>query len=141
MSSLQFSKIKEDLHELSVYEVILFGSVAKDENNCRSDIDIAIISRCGERKKNIKIWEKLLGTMPPEYDIKVFELLPLEIQHSIITSYKVVFGNALEISEYLYQYRKRWQEMRFRYLANQHSSISEKIFCLNRAHEAGLLKP
>jgi len=110
------------------YWTILFGS-ALNQNFIpeRSDIDIAIITQKKDKNANVSIWESILGHIPPNYDVKIFELLPLYIQIDIIKNHLVVFGNLLEISEYFYFYRKIWKDMAIRINTNQFNSIQEKL--------------
>ena len=107
---------------------ILFGS-ALNQNYIpeRSDIDIAIITQKKDKNANLSIWESILEHIPSNYDIKIFELLPLYIKIDIIKNYLVVFGNSLEISEYFYYYRKIWKDMTIRINTNQFNSIQEKL--------------
>jgi len=110
------------------YWTTLFGS-ALNQNFIpgRSDIDIAIITQKKDKNANVLIWESILEHIPPNYDVKIFELLPLYIQIDIIKNYLVVFGNSLEISEYFYYYRKIWKDMDIRINNNQFNNIQEKL--------------
>lgn len=92
-----------------------------------SDVDIAIISRSQNEYDNVKLQKDLLGMFPLKIDIRVFELFPIHIQTSIIENYIVIFGNPLEISEYFYLYRKRWDDCKHRMLSNQFSSYRERL--------------
>ncbi len=109
------------------YEVILFGSAVEGGLRPKSDIDIAILSHNQNEKKNIKFQKELLGKFPLKFDIRVFELFPIYIQISIIQNYKVIFGNPLEISEYFYNFRKKWDDCKHRILSNQFSSYLERL--------------
>lgn len=125
-------EIKNDLSILINYEVVLFGSYASGEADIRSDIDIAIITRENDRKRAMELWTKLLGKAPANYDIRIFELLPLHIKASLIQNYEVIFGNRVDISEYFYDFRKGWNDMKYRFKDNQFKSIKEKIIALER---------
>ncbi len=127
-NSISLNKIREELVFYKGYWTILFGSTL-NQNHIpeRSDIDIAIITQKKDKKSNILIWESILGYIPSNYDIKIFELLPLYIKIDIIMNYLVIFGNSLEISEYLYYYRKIWKDMTIRITNNQFNSIPEKL--------------
>ncbi len=128
ISSVSLNKLKEDLVFYKGYWTILFGSaLSQDFIPERSDIDIAIITQKKDKNANIAIWESILGFIPPNYDIKIFELLPLYIQIDIIKNYLVLFGDSLEISEYFYYYRKIWKDMAIRIDNNQFNSIQEKL--------------
>jgi len=120
-------EIKNDLKELSKYEVVLFGSCVTGDATSRSDIDIAVITRSRDEKKNSKIWFYLLGKIPPIYDLKIFEMLPLHIKSEVMNNYIVVFGDSLDISEYFYYYRKLWNDVKFRYESNRITSHAERI--------------
>ena len=131
------SQIKQELAFLQPYGVVLYGSYASGKATSRSDIDIAVITQKRGREENLKIWRSLLGKTVPPYDIKVFELLPLEIQISIADTCKVVFGNAGDIFEYFYRFRRAWKDVRPRFLENQFRSFKEKAALLRRARAAG----
>ena len=49
-----------------------------------------------------------------KYDIHVFEALPLFLKASVFKNYIVVLGDAPEIGEYFYFYRKLWKDQEHR---------------------------
>jgi len=120
-------KIRDELQSLKDYWVVLYGSCVTGDDTPRSDIDIAVITRIDDDKKNSKLWLEILGKIPPRYDVKIFELLPLNIKAEIMSNYIVIFGDALEISEYFYQYWKLWRDMKYRYEENRFKSQKERI--------------
>ena len=109
------------------FEVILYGSYVEGAVRPNSDIDIAIISREKEIRQNLNLQKEVLGRVSSKFDIRVFELFPIYIQISIINNYQVIFGNPLEISEYFYFYRKKWDDCKYRILSNQFSSYRERL--------------
>ena len=120
-------QIKQDLKKLGdQYEIVMFGSHISGGARPNSDIDIAIITRVQDKQKNINIWKDILAYNVKPYDIKIFELLPLRIKISIIQNYVVLFGDALEISEYFYKYRKLWDDCKHRIFANQFKNSEAK---------------
>ena len=128
MKSGEFGYIKEKLNFLKEnYDVVVFGSFVNDEMRPDSDIDIAVISYQTDKEFNIKLWKNLLGKAPLKFELRIFELLPIYIQISIIEKYRVVFGDVLEISEYFYQYRKKWDDCKYRILFNQFISYKERV--------------
>lgn len=128
MRSISKKKIKRDLMELKGnFDTILFGSFLEDAMRPDSDIDIGIITYNSNQNFNIEVQKELLGKFPLIYDIRVFELFPIHIKIQIINSYEVIFGDILEISEYFYQYRKKWDDVKHRILENQFSSFQERL--------------
>jgi len=128
MISIDFEYIREKLDFLKEkYDVVIFGSFVNQEMRPKSDIDIAVITHRTDKEINIKIQKNLFGKAPLLFEIRVFELLPIYIQFSIIENYRVVYGDLLEISEYFYQFRKKWDDCKHRILMNQFKNISEKL--------------
>ena len=68
-----------------------------------------------------------MGQFPLKFDVRVFELFPIDIQISIVQNYEVLFGDPLEISEYFYSFRKKWDDCKYRILSNQFSSYNERL--------------
>lgn len=126
-SKPSLNQIRADLKSLQNLTVVIYGSYTSGNFTTRSDIDVAIITKKTNAPENQVIWEKYVGQAPEKYDLKVFELLPLDVKYSLMKRYLVVFGNGLELSEYFYHFRKLWNDCQHRYLANQFSSAEEKI--------------
>lgn len=126
------AEIKADLYFLRDYEVVVFGSYAAKRADKRSDIDVAVITRENDRERCIDIWGGFLGKAQDIYDIKIFELLPLQIKASVIKSYEVVYGNRGDISEYFYGFRKLWNDVKHRIEENRFRSMEEKVMALKR---------
>lgn len=129
MKSLKsLSKIRSDLSFCNNYWAVVYGSyLNKEWIPERSDIDIAIITQTKNRQRNFEIWSNLLDKIPFNYDLRIFELMPLYLQIEITQTYRVLFGDQLEISEYFYDYRRIWKDMVNRYKSNQFHSLEEKL--------------
>ena len=111
----------------SEFSVILFGSHNSGDARVQSDIDIAIISKSDNKEQNIHFQKDLIERFGTKYDIRVFELYPIHIQISIIQNYLVIFGDLLEISEYFYPYRKKWDDCKYRIMSNQFQSYHDRL--------------
>jgi len=128
MKSKELRKIRGDLNFLKEkYDVVVYGSYVEGGMRSNSDIDIAVLSYETEKEKSIELQKELLGKFPLKYDIRIFELFPISIKISIIDHYQVVFGDLLEISEYFYSFRKKWDDCKHRILSNQFSSYRERL--------------
>ncbi|AAB91231.1 MULTISPECIES: nucleotidyltransferase domain-containing protein [Archaeoglobus] len=126
---LSLEQIRKDLREFSRYEAVIYGSYVTGEYREGSDIDVAVITRVKDRKRNFEI-QKELWKAKPIYDVRVFELLPLKVKASVMENYIVLFGDELEISEYFYHWRKMWEDVRHR--ISYHSSYREKMEAIER---------
>lgn len=127
---LSLDKIREELKELSDYEVVIFGSYVTGEFREGSDVDVAVITRIRDEKENISIQKRIAAKVRPIYDVRVFELLPLKVKASVFSNYIVLFGDELEISEYFYFWRKMWDDVKHR--ISYHRSYREKIEAIER---------
>lgn len=124
---MKLEEIKKDLAFLKEHEVILYGSYVTGESRPGSDIDVAVITRSKDSDKNIELLKSFIGKARPIYDIRVFELLPLKLKATLMSSYLVLFGDELEISEYFYEYRKQWDDQKHRIMGGYFESYREKI--------------
>ena len=129
-SKPSLNQLRKELISLKKYRVVVYGSYTSGDYTARSDIDLAIITKVPSPEQNKKIYVSLLGKTSEKYDLKIFELLPLDIKASLMENYLVLFGDPLEISEYWYHFRKLWDDSKHRYYANQFTSIQEKMAAL-----------
>jgi len=132
-----FSWVKKDKRVLSV---LLFGSTIKDEYHSKSDIDLALVapglSHFYYSCKNIsnesvdasdllrKVFRKV-NTGLHNYDVHLFEELPLHIKIDFITHHKIVYtADKPGMFEYFYHYRKRWVDQKHRNTVSKDQLIS-----------------
>ena len=128
MNLPKIEDIRNILKDLKTkFEVVLYGSFIDGSMRPNSDIDVAVLTRSKDKEKNKKIQMNLFGIASLKYDVRVFELLPIYLQISIIKNYEVIFGDILEISEYFRQFRKKWDDCKERILSNQFNSIEERL--------------
>ena len=128
MNSLDIDELRKKLvHLKDHFGVILYGSHVEGSARPTSDIDIVIVSHNDNQEENLNLQKRLLGVLPLIFDIRVFELFPIFVQISVIETYDVIYGDRLDISEYFYSYRKKWNDCKHRILSNQHSSYRERL--------------
>lgn len=122
MDRKKLEEMKKDLAFImdipEVHSVLLFGSYALEEETPRSDVDICIIIPNEKNEKRIRrihgiIVSKL--STKPYYDISIFESLPLYMKGAVIENHIVLFSrDVLDLYEYLYFYRKLWNDQKHR---------------------------
>lgn len=106
--------------------VLLYGSHVTGNITRRSDVDICIVlgKRDEETIKEVlhQVWRHTpINTF--HLDVKIFEELPLHLQANIIHHHELLLSKAkYDLYEYLYQYRKRWNDQKHR----QHLSKKER---------------
>jgi uncharacterized protein len=87
----------------SVNFIILYGSVSRKKQTALSDIDVCISFDLNP-KERIKVRMQLLGNLPENFDLQIFEDLPLYIKKEIFKgeilyckNKKKMFQTSLEI--------------------------------------------
>jgi predicted nucleotidyltransferase len=111
---MNLEEIRSDLASVREYEVLVFGSILTQEWREASDVDIVVLSHLCDENAIKTMKRKLLGKIPPRYDITIFESLPIIIKASVLQNYEIVYGDPLEIGEYLRRYWKEWQDYEHR---------------------------
>ncbi|MCK4310189.1 MAG: nucleotidyltransferase domain-containing protein [Methanomicrobia archaeon] len=104
-------KIKKDLEFLfdKILGIVIFGSRAKEEGTERSDIDVCIVAPNEDSSKIFK------ETLSLNYDIKIFELMPLYLKMEVIENHKILHAKDIyELYEYFYFFRKLWDDQKYR---------------------------
>ena len=95
-----------------VLAVLLYGSVVKEEQTPRSDIDVCIVAPDSENKAELlKEVYRNVDVFSKKYDVRIFEELPLYIQIQIIQNHEVIYAKDIyEMHEYFYYFRKLWED-------------------------------
>jgi hypothetical protein len=89
--NLFLKKIKEmpDFHRVKF--VYLFGSYSHAKENKLSDIDFAVYYR-GDKRDRFKFRIKLLGNLPDNFDVQIFQDLPLHVRMDVLKG-KIIYSN------------------------------------------------
>lgn len=102
-----FSFLKQE----NVLAVLLFGSSAKREESRRSDIDVCVVAPNCSRLDLLKRIYTNLDVHGKNYDVRIFEDLPLYIKAQIIENNEIIFTRDIyELYEYFYFFRKLWED-------------------------------
>lgn len=144
MDKKGFRKIKQDFSwvkkDKRVLSVLLFGSAVTGEEHSRSDVDIVLVapglSDFYYDCKNVgngsvvasdllrKVFRKV-NTVAQNYDVHLFEELPLHIKMDIIHDHKIVYtADKYGMYEYFYKYRKFWADQKHRNTMSKNLLIS-----------------
>ena len=104
--------------EKEVLGILVYGSYVKGESTQRSDIDICIVIGRPSTPKKMKqvlskVW-KSVNTNKLNYDVRLFEELPLRVKMGVIEDGKVIIGSKPDIYEYFYKFRKMWEDQKHR---------------------------
>lgn len=71
--------------------VVLYGSAAKGKLTKLSDIDLAVFFN-GDKSERFEFRKKILGRVSNEFDIQIFQDLPLYVQKDILSTGKVMYS-------------------------------------------------
>lgn len=122
-----FSWVRKDERILAV---LLFGSKVREKDHAKSDVDITVVvpgsspfyydcEGVSEDKVHAgevlrKVFRKV-NTVSKNYDVHIFEELPLKIQIDIIEDHEVIYtSDKPGLYEYFYNYRKLWKDQKHR---------------------------
>ncbi len=111
---MHIEDIRRDLEVIADRDVLLFGSYVSGQFRDGSDIDIAVLSHSEDREYAKELKKRIIWEVPALYDISIFETLPTVVKADILQDYQVLFGDPLEIGEYLRKYWKEWQDYEHR---------------------------
>ena len=122
-----FSWVRKDERILAV---LLFGSKVEEEDHAKSDFDIAVVvpgasnfyydckGVSDEEVSSGEVLRKVfrrVNTVSKNYDVHIFEELPLKVQIDIIQDHEVIYtSDELGMFEYFYNYRKLWDDQKHR---------------------------
>ncbi len=118
---VRIEEIRKDFEKVSranILAILLCGSYAGNYATPRSDVDICIV--IGKEDKEIakKIFSEILRKVPvalKNYDILIFELLPLKFKAEIIENHRIIWArDKVELSWYFYKFRKLWKDVKIR---------------------------
>ncbi|MDP2767182.1 MAG: nucleotidyltransferase domain-containing protein [Candidatus Methanoperedens sp.] len=71
--------------------VVLYGSAVKGKLTKLSDVDIAVFYN-GDKGERFEFRKKILGRVSNEFDIQIFQDLPLYVQKDILSTGKEIYS-------------------------------------------------
>lgn len=120
MDKKLINKIKNDFKPFHnrVLGILLYGSQQRGTQTTRSDIDICIVAPDEKPKTLFK------EMLPLNYDIKIFETMPLFLKIQVIQHHKIIYTkDRYELYEYFYTFRKLWGDQKQRQQVNQKEAL------------------
>ncbi len=100
-----------------VIAVLIFGSAARMDMTQRSDIDICVVAPKQNTKSLLKEIFRHVDVRGKNYDVRIFEELPLYLKMEVIDNHRIIFGNKDSMYEYFYSVRKLWKDQKRRQVA------------------------
>lgn len=112
------------LEKRKITGILLYGSLAKDQETIKSDVDICIVAPDEETFELLSFLVGNINVVKNKYDIRIFTELPLYIKIDVIENGILIYSpNKFELYEYFYFYRKLWADQKHR----QHMSKEELL--------------
>ncbi len=102
-------KLKEMPDFDKVKFVFLFGSVAGGKQNKLSDIDFAVYYD-GNGKERFKFRLKILTKLPDNFDVQIFQDLPLYIRKEVLKGNLIYTKDKLFVYDVAYDTIKRFDD-------------------------------
>jgi hypothetical protein len=107
-----FSKV---IANKDILGILLFGSLTKDKNTNRSDIDICVVAPNEEKHQLFSFILQNINVQAKKYDVRLFYELPLYIKINVIEEGLLIYSpNKLDLYEFFYIYRKLWNDQKHR---------------------------
>ncbi|MBN1234900.1 MAG: nucleotidyltransferase domain-containing protein [Methanotrichaceae archaeon] len=111
----KLSFLQDPFWEERILGVLLYGSQVRGEAGPRSDIDLCLVAP--QATDRAALWRKFISLLrDDQYDVHIFEILPLHIKMSVIEEGVVLHSrDVLELYEYFYPFRREWEDQKHRH--------------------------
>lgn len=134
MASLA-ERVKEDFAPVAhvALGVLLFGSAATGRHHARSDVDVCLVAGPGRTPDDVLGVAWRMAHLREEYDIKVFEELPLYLKGEVLDNGLLLHArDTRALWNYLYPYVRLWADERRARLT--HDDVERILEARRRAH-------
>ena len=91
--------------------VILFGSRARGEFRADSDFDLCVYYD-GDEREAFKFRALVLGHLPEEYDVQVFQLLPLQVRRECLRGKVLFCRDETFLYDLAYRTIEEWEDFK-----------------------------
>ena len=111
----QFMKKLREMPDFNrVKFVILFGSYAENRQNNLSDIDFAVYYN-GNAKERFNFRKKMLGFTQNNFDIQVFQDLPLYVRKEVLRGKLVYYSDLTFAYDIAYETIRAFEDFKRKY--------------------------
>lgn len=119
------SRLKQFPHFDRLQFVYLFGSAA----TTRSDIDLCLYYDISNREKLADLLFTISGSLPQQYDISMFQLLPLHMQKEVFKGQLLFARDTGFVHDVARQTRQAYNdfEARYRYILRQKAGLEATL--------------
>jgi len=100
-----------ELGEERVKFVILFGSYGRGEARKDSDVDLCVYYK-GRPKEAFKFRMLVLGILPENYDVQIFQLLPVYLKKECLQGKVLFCRDETFLYDLAYETLKEWEDFR-----------------------------
>lgn len=112
------------IEKRKIIGILLYGSLAKDQETIKSDVDICIVAPDEDTFELLSFIVGNINVVKKNYDVRIFSELPLHIKIGIIENGILIYSpDKYDLYEYFYFYRKLWADQKHR----QHMSKEELL--------------
>ncbi|TFG24155.1 MAG: nucleotidyltransferase domain-containing protein [Promethearchaeota archaeon] len=113
------------IEKRKIIGILLYGSLAKDQETIKSDVDICIVAPDEDNFELLSFIVGNINVVKKKYDIRIFSELPLHIKIDIIENGILIYSpNKYDLYEYFYFYRKLWADQKHRQYMSKEEFLS-----------------
>ena len=91
--------------------IILFGSRGRGEARKDSDFDLCVYYE-GNRREAFKFRALVLGHLPEDYDVQVFQLLPIQVRRECLKGKVIFCRDETFLYDLAYRTIEEWEDFK-----------------------------
>ena len=91
--------------------IILFGSRGRGEARKDSDFDLCVYYE-GDRREAFKFRALILGHLPEDYDVQVFQLLPIYVRRECLRGKVIFCRDETFLYDLAYRTIEEWEDFK-----------------------------
>jgi len=122
-------RLKQLPHFDRLQFVYLFGSAAHGDATTHSDTDLCLYYDISNREKLAELLFTISGSLPQQYDISMFQLLPLYMQKEMFKGQLLFARNTAFVHDVARQTRQSYNDFegRYRYILRSKAGLEATL--------------